>query len=453
MSWASYTTTNTNRMDSTSLNVNQRNYYDAAGNVLYDGRNTYLYDADGRICAVSSTFNGTTFMTGYLYDAEGRRIAKGSIQNMNSCNPATNGFQVTSAYVLGPSGEQMTEVEQDADGDVEWQHTNVRAGGMLLATYQVAGPSLPNPNDPGNPLPNSTLHFYLNDPLGTRRVQTDYAGVIEQTCQSLPYGDGESCSPSPTEHLFTGKERDAESGNDYFGARYYASAMGRFMSPDPSRLSILPSNPQTWNRYSYVYNNPLGLKDNNGKWPTETHNQIIDNAFPTLTPAQRQILKNVSAEQDGLLNGGQSEGLSFQHAMRSPGQTVQQAQSDYNDFVSGEETAAGQEQMIFWMSDPDNKLDQVSDQALEEFGHALHAILDSTSPAHEGFQVWDYNPAHIWAHHNAEKAPPTAQQMLNAVTAAQLAWQTTFSQFGIQVPKEKACVTTEGPNGPETTCD
>ena len=40
-------------------------------------------------------------------------------------------------------------------------------------------------------------------------------------------------------HLFTGKERDTESGNDYFGARYYASTMGRFMSPDPSKLSIL----------------------------------------------------------------------------------------------------------------------------------------------------------------------------------------------------------------------
>jgi RHS repeat-associated protein len=193
-----------------------------------------------------------------LYDAEGTRIAKGSIQNMNSCDPATNGFQVTSPYAIGPAGEQMTEVEQDADGDNEWQHTNVWAGGKLLATYQVAGPNLPNPNDPGNPLPNSTVHFYLDDPLGTRRVQTDYAGVVEQTCQSLPYGDGESCSPSPTEHLFTGKERDAESGNDYFGARYYASSMGRFMSPDPSQLYYAnPTNPQSFNLYSYVQNSPL----------------------------------------------------------------------------------------------------------------------------------------------------------------------------------------------------
>lgn len=37
--------------------------------------------------------------------------------------------------------------------------------------------------------------------------------------------------------ISTGKERDAESGNDYFGARYYASAMGRFLSPDPKQIS------------------------------------------------------------------------------------------------------------------------------------------------------------------------------------------------------------------------
>ena len=56
----------------------------------------------------------------------------------------------------------------------------------------------------------------------------------------------------------TGKERDAESGNDYFGARYYSSAMGRFMSPDPSQLDYADqTNPQSLNLYSYVRNNPL----------------------------------------------------------------------------------------------------------------------------------------------------------------------------------------------------
>jgi RHS repeat-associated protein len=96
-------------------------------------------------------------------------------------------------------------------------------------------------------------------------VQTDYAGVLERTCSSLPYGDQESCAATPTEHLFTGKERDAESGNDYFGARYYASSMGRFMSPDPSALDYAdPTNPQSLNLYAYAMNNPLIYLDPTG---------------------------------------------------------------------------------------------------------------------------------------------------------------------------------------------
>jgi RHS repeat-associated protein len=61
---------------------------------------------------------------------------------------------------------------------------------------------------------------------------------------------------------FTGKERDTESGNDYFGARYYASSMGRFMSPDPMGGHL--EDPQTLNRYVYVRNNPLSLTDPTG---------------------------------------------------------------------------------------------------------------------------------------------------------------------------------------------
>lgn len=66
-------------------------------------------------------------------------------------------------------------------------------------------------------------------------------------------------------YLFTGKERDTESGNDYFGARYYGSSMGRFLSPDPVFISAQRlMDPQSLNLYSYVRNNPLGLTDDSG---------------------------------------------------------------------------------------------------------------------------------------------------------------------------------------------
>jgi RHS repeat-associated protein len=63
---------------------------------------------------------------------------------------------------------------------------------------------------------------------------------------------------------FTGKERDSESGNDYFGARYYSSAMGRFMSPDYDDGPRPTNNPQRLNLYAYALNNPLRFIDEDG---------------------------------------------------------------------------------------------------------------------------------------------------------------------------------------------
>jgi RHS repeat-associated protein len=261
MSWANYNASNQFTNTSQALGGVQ---YDPSGDVTNDGQNQYLYDGEGRICAVKSEPVGSTYtMTGYLYDADGTRVAKGRI-SVWSCDPGVNGFQTTNDYILGPGGEQVTAMGVDTTAGssattLAWQHTNVYAAGSLIATYD-----------------NDGLHFYFNDPLGTRRAQTNFEGVLEQTCSSLPYGDGLSCSDgnltAPTEHHFTGKERDAESGNDYFGARYYASYMGHWMSPDSVGDGLDPvpvpwakfKNPQSMNLYSYVLNNPLTNTDPDG---------------------------------------------------------------------------------------------------------------------------------------------------------------------------------------------
>ena len=198
-------------------------HYDQAGDVDSDPQNQYLYDAEGRICAVSSPNPlGGTIMTGYIYDAEGTRVSKGAIQAW-SCNPTASGYITTSDYILGPGGEQFSEYTMTS-GTMTWLHTNVWADGRLIATY-----AQDDTIKSGTTTDSGLVHFYFDDPLGTRRAQTDYAGHLEQSCSSLPFGDSETCGSTPTEHLFTGKERDTESGNDYFGARYYASSMGRFM--------------------------------------------------------------------------------------------------------------------------------------------------------------------------------------------------------------------------------
>lgn len=68
----------------------------------------------------------------------------------------------------------------------------------------------------------------------------------------------------PPVYKFTGKERDSESGLDNFGARFDASSLGRFMTPDPLLNSGHPARPQSWNRYAYAFNNPLRITDPTG---------------------------------------------------------------------------------------------------------------------------------------------------------------------------------------------
>ena len=103
-----------------------------------------------------------------------------------------------------------------------------------------------------------------------------YSGTM-RTRESVPVANMPMMLPlacllseaSATASIFTGKERDTESGNDYFGARYYASTMGRWLSPDWSvKIEPVPyaklDNPQSLNLYSYVFNNPLTLLDPDG---------------------------------------------------------------------------------------------------------------------------------------------------------------------------------------------
>ena len=181
-------------------------------------------------------------------------MAKASITTL-SCDPSTNGFVLQAQEVLDQSGTTRSELTSDGT----WSRSDVFAAGQLVASYDA-----------------SDLHFQLTDPLGTRRVQTHSWGLIENTCASLPFGDMQTCAPvtsndDATPLHFTGKERDTESGNDYFGARYYASSMGRFLSPDWS-AKIMPvpyaklGNPQSLNLYSYVWNNPLSRNDPDGHY-------------------------------------------------------------------------------------------------------------------------------------------------------------------------------------------
>ena len=111
--------------------------------------------------------------------------------------------------------------------------------------------------------------YYLDDHLGTKQMELSAGGWPIWEGQFAPFGQEFDNQTTAMRYKFTGKERDAESGLDYFGARYFGSSMGRFMSPDWSaKAQPVPyaklDDPQTLNLYAYVGNNPLNRFDADG---------------------------------------------------------------------------------------------------------------------------------------------------------------------------------------------
>jgi len=99
---------------------------------------------------------------------------------------------------------------------------------------------------------------------------------------------------------FTGKERDAESGLDNFGARYDSSSLGRFMTPDPLLNSGRPGSPQTWNRYSYALNNPLKIVDPFGLYNLVSHCVEGQKGYKSCVANENNIAGNLRKGRDEL---------------------------------------------------------------------------------------------------------------------------------------------------------
>jgi RHS repeat-associated protein len=166
--------------------------YDIAGNMLGSGGVVeYAYDAENRI----STAGAST----YAYDGDGQRVEKNG----------TNAL----LYWTGAGGEVLSESNLTGAFTADYIFFN----GQRIARNDAA----------------VGVRYYFSDHLGSTSVITDAGGNVQQESYYYPYGGEMPVTPGDSNHYkFTGKERDAETGNDYFGARYYGSNMGRWMSPD-----------------------------------------------------------------------------------------------------------------------------------------------------------------------------------------------------------------------------
>jgi RHS repeat-associated protein len=126
-------------------------------------------------------------------------------------------------------------------------------------------------------LPSGAVSYYFSDHLKTTDIVTDALGNIKNESDFYPWGGELQFLANDTNHYkFTGKERDSETGLDYFGARYYSNGLGRFITPDWSATPVpVPyadlTDPQTLNQYAYVINCPVCRADRDGHdWPSWT---------------------------------------------------------------------------------------------------------------------------------------------------------------------------------------
>jgi len=199
-----------------------------------ENRITCVFGTDGTCTSASAT--------NYFYDPQGQRVGKQQADTMED-------------YVYDPQGHIISVHDGSANLLRAELHT---PEGRHVATW--------NPSANYGPL------FWNHvDWLGTHRVRTDSTGTAREWCSDTPYGMNLACTPGDTSPMhFTGKQRDYETGLDNFGARYFGggNSLGRFVTPDPLLNSGRPDDPQSWNRYAYVNNNPLRYNDPFGlyKW-------------------------------------------------------------------------------------------------------------------------------------------------------------------------------------------
>ncbi|MFZ0869009.1 MAG: RHS repeat-associated core domain-containing protein [Candidatus Sulfotelmatobacter sp.] len=218
--------------------------YDAAGNLLDEvgcppSNHTFVYNAEGQLLYTAGY--------SYLYDGDGQRVAKCTSTGQSSTCPTTSTGTI---YFRNLGNESV--LETDLSGNVQNEYIFFN-GNRVVRSDSSYG-----------------LHYYFHNHLMTTEVVTNAVGSLppQQDVDYTPYGIVIDGAPSER-YLFTGKERDSESGLDYFGARHYASTMGRFMTPDwsgypdPVPYADL-ENPQTLNLYAYVENNPLNATDPDG---------------------------------------------------------------------------------------------------------------------------------------------------------------------------------------------
>jgi RHS repeat-associated protein len=202
--------------------------YDANGNLLTDNLNSYTWDAYGDMATVN---NGSAIVTA-TYDAMGRMVEN-------------NAGGTYTQIVYGPNGKKLAT----ANGQTLVKAFIALPGGAK-AIYKSTG----------------LAYYRHSDWLGSSRLTSTASQPTSMYFSSAyaPFGE-QYATAGTADASFTGQDQDTVSSLYDFPARRQSPSQGRWISPDPAgRAAVNLSNPQTWNRYAYVNNNPLRVIDSTG---------------------------------------------------------------------------------------------------------------------------------------------------------------------------------------------
>jgi len=230
--------------------------YDSNGNLITDAlnNNESMYDHRNLITALkhkSQIIGDPIYITKYYYDESGNRMRKMTylyIDTLNGREPPVNS---------DVSDKTKWELQNDEiySRDVSGKELAIYKNNEIME-YPIYG------LDMIGKIRDDDVYVYMKDHLGSvRAVLKDYNIVSAQDYDAWGYIYGErSYESSESKFKFTGKERDAESEYDYFGARYYDARIANWTSVDPLMEKHYDFSP-----YNYVLRNPLKLIDPDGQ--------------------------------------------------------------------------------------------------------------------------------------------------------------------------------------------
>ncbi|MCX6718450.1 MAG: FG-GAP-like repeat-containing protein [Candidatus Staskawiczbacteria bacterium] len=227
--------------------------YDQNGNITSDGINSYTYDYNNRLVSATNISANTT--TTYAYDANGQRI-----KITTNPSPGLGSSLASSTYypTQNYNASYLTPTTQNPTSIVK----HIFANNQNIATINGTGAV-------------AKIYYNATDSLNSSSVMTDSAGALAETMDYFPFGAiriDNKTSSFTEQRKYIGQEFDADTGLNYLNARYYNSALARFISEDSASRDNpekFLADPQQLNYYSYSRNNPITLSDPTGQsWKT-----------------------------------------------------------------------------------------------------------------------------------------------------------------------------------------